>query len=500
MANASTGRLATAPGSLLVTDGVGPYHRTSRQAWPGAHETEKGEGTLDSRLTEALAEYQRRTPRSGQLWQRAKTWTPLGVHSNYRFLEPYPFFASRAKGVNLWDADGNEYLDFNMGFGALQSGHAHPRIVEAQRAQLENGTIYGYEFEKAPDAAERICRRYGMAQVRFSSTGLEATHHATRIARASTGRKLILKFEGGYHGSHDTLLVGVKPRVETAGPAKRPHSVPASLGILPEVSSQTLVAPFNDLEATRAIARAHAKDLAAVILEPIPMNMGFVSPEPGFLPGLRELCTELGALLIFDEIKTGTKFYRGATGHFGVRPDLMTLGKSIACGVPISAIAAQPGIMDNVGPRKISHAGTYNSNPLSIVTCIATFDHILTEENLARSARLCERLAKGYTQILHDAGVTGSVSADGVSGSVYFSDHPVRDWRSFQTVDGERSMVYFYSCLNRGLIPGGTGPDEQWTVSVVHTETHVDQHLAVLASIADRLKGAPKVGEMDEAV
>jgi len=415
-------------------------------------------------------------------------------------LEPYPFFASRARGVSLWDADGHEYLDFNMGFGALQSGHAHPKIVEAQREQLENGTTYGYEWEKAPDAAEKICRRYNMAQVRFSSTGLEATHHASRIARAATGRKFLLKFEGTYHGSHDTLLVGVKPRPETAGPAKTPHSVPASLGILPESASHTLIAPFNDLEATRAIAKSHAKDLAAIITEPIPMNMGFVMPESGFLPGLRELCDELGALLIFDEIKTGTKFYRGATGRFGVRPDLMTLGKSIACGIPFSAIAAVPGVMENVGPRKISHAGTYNANPFAIATCLATFEHVLTEEALSRSARLSERLAKGYTEVLHDAGVTGHVSADGVSGSVYFSEQPVRDWRSFLKVDGERSMVYFYSCVNRGLIPGGTGPDEQWTLSVVHTRAHVDRHIEVVSSIADRLKGTPQAGEMDEAV
>jgi glutamate-1-semialdehyde 2,1-aminomutase len=466
----------------------------------GRGSTQYGEGTTNPRLAEALAEFERRTPRSGQIWRQATAWTPLGVHSNYRYLEPYPFFASRAQGVHLWDADGNEYLDFNMGFGALQSGHAHPKIVAAQREQLERGTVYGYEWEHTPEAAETICRRYNMGQVRFSSTGLEATHHASRIARAVTGRKFLLKFEGTYHGSHDTLLVGVKPRPELAGSAESPNSVPASPGILPETASHTLIAPFNDLEATRAIAKAHPKELAAVITEPIPMNMGFVLPEEGFLAGLRELCDEVGALLIFDEIKTGTKYYRGATGRFGVRPDLMTLGKSIACGVPISAIAAQAGVMDNIGPRKIAHAGTYNSNPLSVATCLATFRHILTEDGLDRSARLGQKLAKGYTEILRDAGVTGFVSADGVSGSVYFSDHPVRDWRTFLTVDGERSMLYFYSAINRGLIPAGTGPDEQWTLSVVHTEADVDRHLEVLTSFAEGLRGTPQVGEMEEAV
>jgi glutamate-1-semialdehyde 2,1-aminomutase len=461
---------------------------------------ETGEGTLNPSLVEALAEFQRRTPASGRLWRRAAEWTPLGVHSNYRYLEPYPFFASRARGVELWDADGNSYLDFNMGFGALQSGHAHPKIVEAQRAQIERGTIYGYEWEKSPEAAERICRRYGMAQVRFSSTGLEATHHASRIARAATGRKYLLKFEGTYHGSHDTLLVGVKPRAEAAGSAHAPNSAPASQGLLPENASHTLIAPFNDLEATRAIARAHAKELAAIITEPIPMNMGFVMPEPGFLPGLRELADELGALLIFDEIKTGTKYYRGAAGRFGVRPDIMTLGKSLACGVPFSAIAAGRGVLADVGPKKISHAGTYNSNPLAVTTCLATLEHVLTEDNLERAAGLCRRLAQGYTDVLRDHGVTGFVSADGVSGSVYFADHPVRDWRSFLTVDGERSMLYFYSAVNRGLIPGGTGPDEQWTLSVVHTQVHVDRHIEILSSFADRLKGTPRIGEIDEAV
>jgi glutamate-1-semialdehyde 2,1-aminomutase len=451
-------------------------------------------------LADALAEYERRTPRSGQLWQKARLWSPLGVHSNYRYLEPYPFFVSRAKGVSIWDADGNEFLDFNMAFGALQSGHAHPRLVEALRRQIEDGTVFGYEWDKTPEVAERICRRFHMGQVRFSTTGLEATHHATRIARAYTGRKAILKFEGSYHGSHDTLLVGVKPRAEVAGPPERPHSAPASLGLLPDVTGHTLVAPFNDLEAVRAIARAHRDDLAAVIAEPIPMNMGFILPDDGFFPGLRELCNELGALLIFDEIKTGAKYPRGGAGRVGVEPDLMTLGKSIACGIPLSAIAAKPGIMENVGPRKIAHAGTYNSNPLSMTACLASLDHVLTDEALTHCAQLNEKLAKGYTEVLEDAGVTAYVAADGVSGTVFFSDHPVRDWRSFLTVDGEKSMLYFYLCLNRGLIPSGTGPDEQWTLSVQHTPADVERHLEILGSVAEGLEGAPQIGEIEESV
>ena len=455
---------------------------------------------MDPRLSAALREYERRTPKSAKLWEHAKVWTPLGVHSNYRYLEPYPFYVERGRGTHLWDVDGNDLLDFNMGFGGLASGHAHPKIVEALRAQLADGSLYGYEWHRTPEVAERICRRFGMDQVRFSSTGLEATHHAIRIARAVSGHRYAIKFEGAYHGSHDTLLVGVKPRIEVAGPADHPNSTPAGPGILPELAERTRIAPYNDLEATRANAREHAEDVAAIIVEPIAMNMGFILPEEGFLPGLRELADELGALLVFDEIKTGAKYAHGGAGRMGVRPDLMLMGKSIACGSPLSAIAARKGVMENVGPRKIAHSGTFNSNPISMACAIATLDHVLTEENLAHAARLNGKLAKGYGEIFRDHHVTAHVAADGPSGTVFFSDHPVRDWRSFLTVDGERSMLYYYACLNKGLIPSGTGPDEQWTVSVVHTDAEVERHLSVLDGVADQLKGAPVVGEIEESV
>jgi glutamate-1-semialdehyde 2,1-aminomutase len=455
---------------------------------------------VDPRLSEALREYERRTPKSAKIWEHAKIWTPLGVHSNYRSLDPYPFYVQRGQGAHLWDADGNDYLDFNMGFGGLASGHAHPKIVEALTAQLHDGMLYGYEWYRTPEVAERICRRFGMDQVRFSSTGLEATHHAVRIARAVTGHRYVIKFEGSYHGSHDTLLVGVKPRAEVAGPADRPNSAPAGPGILAEVASRTRVAPFNDLESTRSIAREIAEDVAAIIGEPIAMNMGFIMPEPGFLEGLRELANELGALLLFDEIKTGAKYPHGGAGRLGVRPDVMLLGKSIACGSPLSAIATRKGVMDNVGPRRIAHAGTFNSNPISMACALATLDHILTDEAFERMARLNARLAKGYEQVFRDHHVTAHVAADGPSGTVFFADHPVRDWRSFLTVDGDRSMLYYYLCLNRGLIPSGTGPDEQWTISVAHTEADIDRHLEILDGVAAQLAGKPVVGEIEESV
>ncbi|HTT44641.1 MAG TPA: aspartate aminotransferase family protein [Thermoplasmata archaeon] len=455
---------------------------------------------MDDRLASAVSAYRARTPRSAAIWEEAARRTPLGVHSNYRYFDPYPFYVRSAKGVTLWDADGNPYLDFNMAFGCLQSGHAHPALVSALAAQLEAGSVYGYESVDAPGVADRLCRRFGLPKVRLSTTGLEATHHALRFARAFTGRSRVVKFEGCYHGSHDPLLVGVKPNAEAAGDPKHPRSVAAGPGIPDAVSQGTLVAPFNDLDATRAIVRNHRSDVAAIILEPIPMNMGFILPEDGFLEGLRSLCDEVGALLIFDEIKTGAKYPRGAAGRFGVTPDLLTLGKSVACGVPLSAVLGREEIFARVGPRKVAHAGTYNANPLSLTACRVSLDAILTDEALRRSAELNARLARGYDRVLGEAGVTAHVAADGVSGTVFFADHPVRDWRSFLTVDGDRSLLYLFLGLNRGLIPSGTGPDEQWTISVQHTPKDIDRHLEILGTFAGELAGAPRAGEIEEAV
>ena len=454
----------------------------------------------DHRLAEAIATYERRTPRSAALWRLAQRWTPLGVHSNHRVVEPYPLYAARASGVTLTDVDSNDNLDFNMAFGALAGGHAHPKVVQAMVDQLARGSVHGYESERAPLLAERLCRRFGMDQVRFSSTGLEATHHAIRIARAVTGHTHVVKFEGAYHGSHDTLLVGVEPGPELAGPADAPRSVPAGPGILPENTERTRVAPYNDLDATRQVIGEVAEDLAAVIVEPVAMSMGVVLPEPGFLPGLRELADQTGAVLIFDEIQTGAKYFHGGAGRTGVHPDLTLLGKSIACGAPLSAIAARSDLLDGVRPGRIAHSGTFNANALAVACGLATLEHILTEESLAHAARLCDRLAVGLRELFRDAAVPAQVVADGPSGTIFFSDAPVRDWRSSRSVDAERSALLFYNCLNRGLLPAGSGANQPWTVSVVHRPDDVDRFLAVVQESVGTLAERPGAPGMQEAV
>lgn len=432
--------------------------------------------------------FRRRTRKSARAWEAAKRRIPLGVNSNYRLVEPYPLYVRRAKGSRLWDADDNEYLDFNMGFGALVAGHSHPVLAKAMRDRLSNGTIFGYESADAAPLADHLCERFHVDRLKLSMTGLEATLFAVRLARAVTGRRKILKFEGCYHGSHEGLMVSVKPRKDVSGDPKRPNPVPASRGFLKELLETTLVAPFNDLEATEALATAHGDDLAGIILEPVPMNMGYVKPLPGFLEGLRATADEIGAVLIFDEVKTCGKWYGGAEEAYHVAPDVKVLGKAIGGGFPLSAVGGKASILDQVVPGQIAHAGTFNANPVSVAAGLVTLTKILTRSGVRHAQRIGTELAAGYRDIVEDHGLPVKVPSDGISGAVHFTRHDVVDWRSFQAVDVARWWSYNTAMLNRGIIPMATGPDEQWTTSVAHTKEDVARHLDAFEEVAEGLK------------
>ncbi|MEM2061896.1 MAG: aminotransferase class III-fold pyridoxal phosphate-dependent enzyme, partial [Candidatus Caldarchaeum sp.] len=256
-----------------------------------------------------LEEFKSKTSRSSQLYEDAKKLTPYGVHSNWRIFDPYPLFMRSGKGPRIWDVDGNEYIDFNMAFGALGVGHAHPILVEEMRKVVENGTIFGFESETSVKTAKVLTSRFGYDIVRFATTGLEATLLAVRLARAFTGRKKILKFEGCFHGTHEPLMVSVKPNIYRAGHIKTPNSVPASMGMPEEFANLVVAAPFGDYDAVEKIMQQHGNQVAGIILEPIAMNMGVVIPDIEFLKGLREIADEYNCLLIFDEVKTSGKFY-----------------------------------------------------------------------------------------------------------------------------------------------------------------------------------------------
>jgi glutamate-1-semialdehyde 2,1-aminomutase len=442
----------------------------------------------------------KRTPKSRAIYEQAKIRVPFGVHSTYRYSEPYPTYFTRSKGTKLWDADGNEYTDYNMGFGVLIAGHAHPLVVQAIKEQAENGTEFGFEWTETPKYAEMICERFGVDQVRLSNTGAEATMYATRFARSYTNRNKIVKFEGCYHGGNETLLVSVKPAANKAGDSHHPNQVPSSKGIPEGFYRNTLVAPFNDLAAVEELLEKNGEDVAGMILEPIPMNMGYVLPKPGFLEGLRKLADAYGFVLIFDEIKTCGKFYGGISEYTKVKPDLITLGKAIGGGVAISGIAGKRAIMETIVPGVVSHAGTFNSNPLCVAAGIVTLSKVLTRNAMSRATELSNTMAKGYADIIKDEGLVAQMSNAGLSGAVAFSTVPVTDWRSFQACDTGKWFAYCFAMMNHGIIPAGPSPDEQWTVSVVHTKEDIEEHLEAFKTVAPYVKTYTQKAEIAEAV
>src|SRR5918999_4939183 len=286
--------------------------------------------------------YRQRTRRSAELFERARQSLPLGVASSFQAYDPYPLFMTDARGSRITDADGHEYIDFDMAFGVLAAGHSHPILAEALQHRVANGTCYTFPVEDGVALAEEIKARFGAELVRFSNSGTEATMDAIRVARGYTGREKLVKFEGGYHGHHDDVLVSIQPPRELMGDPRSPDTVPASAGIPRSRIAETVVAPFNDADALEGILEAHRGEIAAILIEPVQFNIGVVPPLPGFLERVRQLATEHGAVLIFDEVKTGVVLaYGGATEYFGVQPDLLCLAKSIGGGIPIGAFAGR---------------------------------------------------------------------------------------------------------------------------------------------------------------
>src|SRR6201987_3758712 len=361
-------------------------------------------------LSKEIALYEKRTPKSAAAHKKAEKRIPLGVASNYRHYEPYPIFVKDGKGSKIHDIDGNEYIDHNLCFGALMAGHCHPAVVKAVETKLHEGTTFGMPHEQEWELAEEICARYPVEMVRFGSSGTEVTMHACRIARAATGRDKIIKFEGSYHGLHDTALVSVKPKESEYGDENAPNSVPGGGGVPKAAVDNVVVASFNNLKSVENRFKQFSGQIAAIILEPILMNVGLCIPQPGFLEGLRKLCDENGVLLIFDEVKTGAKLaWGGASEFFGVKPDIICLAKSIGGGLPLAAFGASRAVMDLISQHKVFHGGTYNTNPVSMAAGLATFREVMTRDNYAHVEKLSHKLATGYRETLATVGLGGYV-------------------------------------------------------------------------------------------
>jgi len=446
---------------------------------------------MQEALQKELALYEKRTPKSAEAHRKAQKRIPLGVASNYRAYDPYPIFVAKGHGSKIVDVDGNEYLDHNLCFGALMAGHGHPAIVKAIQWALQNGTTFGMPHGMEAELAEEICARYPVEMVRFGSSGTEATMHACRIARAATGRDKILRFEGGYHGLHDTALVSVKPKEEDIGDINAPNSVPGGLGVIQAVLDNVTVSTFNNLSSVENRFKQFPGQIAAIILEPIMMNVGICMPQPGFLEALREICNKNGALLIFDEVKTGAKLcWGGASEYFGVKPDIITLAKSIGGGVPLAAFGAGHQVMDLIVQHKVFHGGTFNTNRFAMAAGLATFREVLTRENYAHVDKLSKKLAEGYRAILKKTGLKAYVAQAGVNGALMLYPQEIRNYRDWMKIDVDLWRQFWFGMVNRGILAMPYWWDEQWTVSVQHTEADIDKHLAVFDEVAPGLAKA----------
>jgi glutamate-1-semialdehyde 2,1-aminomutase len=396
---------------------------------------------------------------------------PGGVSSparSFRAVGMPPLVLERGRGSRVWDADGREFIDYLMAFGPLILGHAHPAVVEAVREALAQGTAFGATTALEVELARLISDALPSVQmVRFVNSGTEATMSAVRLARAYTGRTKVVKFEGCYHGHADGLLA-------RAGSGLATLALPDSPGVPPSYAQETLVLPYNDLEAVERAFQAHGEAIAAIIVEPVAANMGVVPPEPGFLEGLRRLTRAYGSLLIFDEVVTGFRLcYGGAQTLYGVEPDITCLGKVIGGGLPVGAYGGRREVMSMVAPEgPVYQAGTLAGNPLAMAAGIATLRLLQQEDPYDRLDTLASRLEEGLREAIAEAEAPAIVQRVGSMLTIFFTSVPVRDYASARSCDTHRFARFFARMLEQGfLIP--PSQFEAWFLSLAHTQEEV---------------------------
>ena len=432
------------------------------------------------------AEWERftaQTPGSAAHHERASGPLPLGVPSSFQHWDPYPVAITAAKGAWLTDVDGRALLDLSMGFGAMLVGHLNPAIVEAVGRALETGTLFVTPSPSATDVAERFRARFDLDMLRFANSGTEATMYAVRTARAFTGRKAIVKIEGGYHGGYDALAVSVKPDVADSGPEDAPTPVTPF-----EVEAGTVhVVPYNDLDRLAAILAEHGAQIAAVVMEPVLENISIVVPDEGYLAGVRAACDEHGVLLVFDEVKTGlTAGAHGASARLGVKPDLVCLAKSIGGGLPLAAFGGRADVMATVTDHRSPHFGTYNGNPL-VMAAAGAVDAICTPEALHAAEALNETALRTLDAVIAEYELPAHTVGFGVKGAVTWSPTPVRTYRDYKRTDFETAELSWLWGVNRGILTP-PGLDEQWLVSLAHTESDMDLLIGAFTELAAALR------------
>ncbi|HZD79156.1 MAG TPA: aspartate aminotransferase family protein [Actinomycetota bacterium] len=447
---------------------------------------------IDLQLVERLTKEETdaldaRHRRSLEYREVAKSHLPGGVSSSWQSWPPHPIYVSHGQGSHVWDIDGNEYVDYHNGYGVMVMGHAHPRVVEAVQRRVELGTHFAQPTEDALVCAENLAERFGLPLWRFGNSGTEATLDACRIMRAVTGRKLLVKVEGTYHGHHDSLMVSVFPSQEDAGPRDHPASRPQTLGMPDGIVEQVICVPFNDASAVRRAFAEHPGTIAGMIVEPAMSNCGLVLPDAGYLQALKDICHANGALLAFDEVKTGcTLAWGGAVEAFGVVPDLVCLAKAIGAGLPCGAIGGSEEAMGMIVRGELEQVGTFNGNPLTMAAMKVNLTEVLTKDAYREFDRIDGVLAR-CGEVIDRYRLPASIKVLGAKGSIDWHHEPIHEYRDLWQIDDRIPQLAWLWQLNRGVFKSPGSKWESWTSSIVHTDEDVRRYVDNFEALAEAI-------------
>ena len=450
-----------------------------------------------------MEEYIIKTPKSLEFSEVSKKVMPGGVTANIKFFEPYPVIMKSGAGAYLTDVDGNEYIDYLLSYGALMTGHGHPKIMAAIQKQFaDEGTLlFGTPHHLEVKMGQKIQELYpSMEKIRYTNSGTEATLLSIRMAYAYTDKYKIAKFEGHYHGGYDQVLFSINPSVNEAGPAEKPNAIPESKGVHPSHLDSTVILPFNNLEATKEILTKQKDEIAAVILEPI--QGGFIPADKSFMEGLRKLTTELGILLIFDEVKTGFRLgLGGAQELYGIKPDITTLGKVVGGGFPVGIIGGKKEILEITAPTSAAdvfdssqskrsgaqdvlfHSGTYNGHPTILAAGLATIE--VLEDEIQQVFKITEQLKAGINELFSSKGINSqTIGLGSIFNLVITEKEHVHSYRDLQESNFKLRKEIDYHLLSQGIY---TKPLNRYSMSTVHGEFEIEKTLDAYKKTLNKL-------------
>ena len=413
-----------------------------------------------------------------------------GVASSWQDSPPHAIYIDHGERNRIWDLDGNEYIDYHLGYGAMVVGHAHPKIVEAIERAARRGTHFAQPTRDLDVIGENLADRFRLPLWRFCNSGTEATLEAARLMRANTGRDVLIKIEGTYHGHHDSLMFSVVPDPKEIGPREHPVTLPQAMGIPQAFADLVRVVPFNDLAEARRAFEENDGRVAGMIVEPAMMNCGVIMPQPGYLQGLKDLCHGFGAYLAFDEVKTGaTIAYGGAVEAFGVVPDIVCLAKAIGGGAPCGAIGATEELYRPVLEGKHDIAGTFNGNPLTMAASRAALLEVLTPDAYEGFDAIDATLKLGLSAAIERHHLGAYVTGVGAKGSVIYSPTEVKEYRDSVGVDERITYLAWLFQQNRGVFKSPWTKQETWTLSVWHTEDDARRYIDNFGEFAVAITG-----------